>query len=190
MAFEVKASVREAQGTGASRRLRRAGQTPAVIYGENQEPLVVAVDANNLFHALNKEAFHSSVLKLNLDGKQIDVIVRDFQMHPFKPAVQHIDFQAVELNTPVKVKVPLHLINSEVSPAVKLQGGRVAKLMANIEIITLPGNIPEFLELDMSKVTGGQILHISDVNMPEGCESVSLRRNEDLAIASVTGKKR
>jgi large subunit ribosomal protein L25 len=111
-------------------------------------------------------------------------------MHPFKPAVQHIDFQAVELNTPVKVKVPVHLINSEVSPAVKLQGGRVAKLMANIEIITLPGNIPEFLELDMSKVTGGQILHISDVNMPEGCESVSLRRNEDLAIASVTGKKR
>ncbi len=190
MAFEVKASVREAQGTGASRRLRREGQTPAVIYGENQEPVVVSVDANALFHALNKEAFHSSVLKLDLDGKKIDVIVRDFQMHPFKPAVQHIDFQSVALDTPVKVKVPLHLVNSEISPAVKLHGGRIAKLMANIEIMTLPGNIPEFLELDMSKVIGGQILHISDVTLPEGCESTSLRRDENLAVASASGKKR
>ncbi len=190
MTFEVRASVREAQGTGASRRLRRAGQTPAVIYGDNQEPLAIAVDANALFHALNKEAFHSSILKVELDGKKIDVIVRDFQMHPFKPAVQHIDFQTIDLAKPVTVKVPLHLINVETSPAVKLHGGRISKLMSTVEVITSPASIPQFLELDMSKVVGGQILHISDVTMPEGCESVSLRREENLAVASATGKKR
>ncbi len=190
MSIELKATVRDAQGTGASRRLRRSGQTPAVVYGDEQAPLVVAVDHNTVFYALQKEKFHSSILKLDVDGKVVDVIVRDFQMHPFKPAVQHIDFQVVDVKKPIKVKVPLHLTNTDVSPAVKLHGGRVSQLMALVEVTTLPDHIPEFLELDMGQAVGGQILHLSDIQFPQGVTSVSLRRNENLAVAAVTGKKR
>ncbi len=189
MSEVIKASSRDVHGTGASRRLRREGNIPAVVYGENQEALSISVEHKTIFYALQKEKFHTSVLKLDVDGKQMDVLVRDFQMHPFKPQVQHIDFQVVDLNKPVRVKVPLHLVNGEISPAVKLHGARVAQLATSVELLMKPADIPEYLELDLKDLVGGQILHISDVPLPEGAVSTSLRRGLNTAVAAA-GKKR
>ena len=127
---------------------------------------------------------------LSLNGETKDVIVRDFQMHPFRREVQHIDFQAVKADQPVRIRVPLHIVNAENSQAVKLQGGRVSLLNTTVEVVALPANIPAYLDLDCTKVVAGDILHLSDIQLPEGVESVSLKRNENLAVATVTGKKR
>lgn len=190
MSFELEAVVREEQGTGASRRLRRAGKTPAVVYGDNQEAVAVAVDHKTVYYALEKEAFHTALIKLNLNGKTQDVIVRDFQVHPFRQEVTHIDFQAVDVNKPLKIRVPLHIVNAEKSQAVKLQSGRVSLLATGVEVIVDPKNIPAFLELDCENVVAGDILHLTDVKYPEGVSSVALKRNSNLAVATVTGKKR
>ena len=190
MSYEINAVNREAQGTGASRRLRREGQVPAVLYGEGTEPVAIAVEHKAMFYALEKESFHTAIIKLSLDGKTHDVIVRDFQMHPFKQQVQHIDFQALDMNKPVQIRIPVHLLNAEASVAVKLQGGRVSLLNNTVEILALPKDIPAALELDVSKVQAGQILHLSDIVFPEGVSSVALKRNENLPVAAVTGKKR
>lgn len=190
MSYEIKAVNRENQGTGASRRLRREGFVPAVLYGEGIEPVAIAVDHKTMFYALEKESFHTAIIQLDLSGKVYDVIVRDFQVHPFKSQIQHIDFQVVNLNKPVKIRVPVHLKNAEISPAVKLQGGRVSLLNTTIEILALPKDIPAALELDVAKVNAGDILHLSDVPLPEGVVSVALKRNDNLPVAAVTGKKR
>ncbi|MCF7521318.1 50S ribosomal protein L25/general stress protein Ctc [Neisseria sp. ZJ106] len=190
MSYEIQASVREDKGTGASRRLRREGQIPAILYGEGQDAVAIAVDHKTVFYALEKESFHTALINLVVDGKAQQVIVRDFQMHPFRQQVQHIDFQAVQADLPIRIRVPLHIVNAENSQAVKLQGGRVSLLNTTVEVLALPANIPAFLELDCAAVVAGDILHLSDVKFPEGVESVSLKRNENLAIATVTGKKR
>ncbi|MDO4694260.1 MAG: 50S ribosomal protein L25/general stress protein Ctc [Eikenella sp.] len=190
MSFKIEAQVREQQGSGASRRLRSEGRLPAVVYGENQQPQAVSVDHKTVFYALEKEAFHTAVIKLSLDGKEYDVIVRDFQMHPFRREVQHIDFQVVALDKPLKIRVPLHIVNAEKSQAVKLQSGRVSLLSSAVEVLVDPKNIPAALELDCEKVVAGDILHLSDISYPEGVQSTALRRNSNLAVATVTGKKR
>ena len=190
MSYEIQAAIREQQGTGASRRLRREGRIPAILYGEDQKPISISVDHKTIFYALEKESFHTALIKLALDGKTYDVIVRDFQMHPFRREVQHIDFQVVKADQLLRIRVPLHIVNAENSQAVKLQGGRVSLLNTSVEILALPSNIPAFLDLDCASVEAGDILHLSDIKLPEGVESVSLKRNENLAVATVTGKKR
>lgn len=190
MSYEIQATVRDAQGTGASRRLRREGKTPAVLYGENQNATAIAVDHKTVFYSLDKEAFHTQLIKLTLDGKTHDVIVRDFQVHPFRQEVQHLDFQVVDLNKPLKMRIPVHVVNAEKSQAVKLQSGRVSLLTTGVEVIVDPKNIPAALELDCAEVVAGDILHLSDITYPEGVSSVALKRNSNLAVATVTGKKR
>lgn len=190
MSYEIQAAVREDQGTGASRRLRREGQVPAILYGEGQEPVAISVDHKTVYYALEKESFHTALIKLSLNGNTQDVIVRDFQMHPFRQQVQHIDFQAVKADQEIRIRVPLHIVNAENSQAVKLQGGRVSLLNTSVEVLALPANVPAFLELDCGSVVAGDILHLSDVKLPEGVQSVSLKRDENLAVATVTGKKR
>ena len=190
MSQSIQATIREAQGTGASRRLRREGQTPAVLYGENQEPVAITVDHKTLYYALEKETFHTALIKLSLNDKTQDVIVRDFQMHPFRQEVQHVDFQAVNATTPLKIRIPLHIVNAETSQAVKLQAGRVSLLKTNVEVVALPKNIPAHLELDCANVVAGDILHLSDIKFPEGVSSVTLLNCSNLALATVTGKKR
>lgn len=190
MSYEIKATVRDAQGTGASRRLRREGQTPAVLYGEAQEPVAISVDHKTVYYALEKESFHTALIKLTLDGKTQDVVVRDFQMHPFRQQVQHIDFQVVDAAKPLRIRVPLHIVNAESSQAVKLQGGRVSLLNTTVEVVALSKDIPAALELDCGDVVAGDILHLSDIKFPEGVQSVALKRGSDLAVATVTGKKR
>lgn len=190
MSYEIQATVRDTWGTGASRRLRREGKTPAVLYGEGQDPVAISVDHKTVYYALEKESFHTALIKLTLDGKTQDVIMRDFQMHPFRQQVQHIDFQVVDAAKPLCIRVPLHIINAETSQAVKLQGGRVSLLNTTVEVLALPKNIPVALELDCGGVVAGDILHLSDIKFPEGVQSVALKRNADLAVATVTGKKR
>lgn len=188
MSYEIVATLRELQGTGASRRLRREGNVPAVVYGDEKDAVAITVEHKAVFYALQNEAFHSAVISLELDGKKQPVMVRDFQMHPFKPFVQHIDFQRVDLKKPVKTTVTIHLINADIAPAVKLQGNRVSQLMTMVEVVGLPAQIPAFIEVDLSTVVAGQIIHLSDLKLPKGVECALLKRGENLAIASVTGK--
>ena len=184
----IQATAREAQGTSASRRLRNEGKVPAIVYGLG-EVQAIAVDHKEMFYALQKEAFFTQVLKLNIDGKEQDVIVRDFQIHSVKQQVQHIDFQAVNLNEPLRMRLPLHVVNAEKSQAVKLQSGRVSLLTNMIDTIVDPKNIPAALELDCEKVVAGDILHLSDISFPEGVQSIALKRGDNLAVATVSGKK-
>lgn len=190
MSIEIQAVIRAQQGTSASRRLRQTGQVPAVIYGAGVEAQAIALDHKEMFYALEKESFFTQILKLNVDGQVHDVIVRDYQMHPVRKQVQHIDFQKVDLNRPLRMRLPVHIINAEKSQAVKLQSGRVSLLSNVVDVLVDPKNIPDSLQLNCENVSAGDILHLSDVSYPEGVQSVALKRNSNLALATVTGKKR
>jgi len=182
--MKVVAFPRTQQGSGASRRLRNAGQTPGIIYGGSSEPVTVALDHNALFHALKKEAFHSSILDLEVDGKVEKVLLRDFQMHAFKQLVLHVDFQRVDQNQKIHVKVPLHFVNAETSPAVKLGGAVISHVINELDISCLPGDLPEFIEVDLSKVEAGASVHLADIALPKGVTAVS-QENLTIATASV-----
>ncbi|GIZ50862.1 50S ribosomal protein L25/general stress protein Ctc [Noviherbaspirillum aridicola] len=182
--MKVVAFPRKEQGTGASRRLRNAGQTPGIIYGGNTPPVTIALDHNALFHALKKEAFHSSILDLEVDGKTEKVLLRDFQTHAFKQLVLHVDFQRVDANQKIHVKVPLHFVNAEVSPAVKLGGAVISHVINELDISCLPADLPEFIEVDLSKVEAGASVHLADLALPKGVTAVS-QENLTIATASV-----
>jgi large subunit ribosomal protein L25 len=185
MQIEINASKRDTQGTGASRRLRRAGRVPGIVYGSGQVAQSVDLNHKDLFFGLKNEAFHSSVLMLNIDGVKESVLLRDFQMHPYKPLVLHIDFQRVDANQKIHMKVPLHFVNSEIAPGVKLAGGMVSHIMTEAEVLCLPGALPEFIEVDLSKLESGQTIHLSDLALPEGVEFASLARGEDHGVANI-----
>ena len=172
MKIEVSATSRKAQGTGASRRLRKAGRVPGIVYG-NSEPALIDIDHNDLYHALRKEAFHASVLTLDLDGKKEQVLLRDFQMHPFRQQVQHIDFQRVDMNKKMHTKVPLHFLNEEIAPGVKTGGGKISHVMNELDITCLPKDLPAYIEVDLGKLELGHSVHVSDLKMPAGVEIAS-----------------
>ena len=152
--MKVVATTRSAQGTSASRRLRRTGKVPGIVYGSADTPVSIELDHNDLFHSLRKEAFHSSILDLEIDGSAASsVLLRDVQMHPFKQQVLHIDFQRVAANEKIHVRVPLHYINAEGSPAVKISANVISHVMNDIEVICLPKDLPEFLEIDLGEST-------------------------------------
>ena len=182
--MKVVAQLRELQGTGASRRLRRAGKVPGIVYGSSATPVAIEMDHNGLFHALRKESFHSSILDLEVDGKDIQqVLLRDVQMHAFKPQVLHVDFQRVAADQHIHVKVPLHFLNTEVSPAVKQNGAVVSHVFTEINITCLPKDLPEFIEVDLSTLAVGQTIHLSDLLLPEGVLAVS---HENPVVVTVT----
>lgn len=183
--MKVVANTRNAQGTGASRRLRRAGKVPGIIYGGSSTPTTIELDHNALFHALRVESFHSSILDMALDGKDEKVLLRDVQWHPYKQQVMHIDFQRIDPNQKITMKVPLHFTNQEVSPAVKLSGAIIGHVLNEIEISCLPGKLPEFIEVDLSSLETGKTVHVRDIPMPEGVSAV-LREGENPAVISVT----
>lgn len=182
--MKVIAFPRKEQGTGASRRLRRAGQTPGIVYGGTAAPLNVAVDHNALYHALKKETFHSSILDLEIDGKVEQVLLRDFQVHAYKQLVLHVDFQRVDASQKLHTKVPLHFVNAEVSPAVKLHGGIISHVAAELDVTCLPKNLPEFIEVDLAKLDVGQSIHLADLKLPNGVTAVT-QENLTIATASV-----
>lgn len=184
--MDVIAFERSAQGTGASRRLRRAGKTPGIVYGTG-EPQVIELDHNALFHALRKEAFHASILNLKVgDGAAQQVLLRDVQYHPFKPMVLHVDFLRVDASKVLHTKVPVHYLNQETSPAVKLSGGVITHVLYDLDIVCLPANLPEFVEADLANFVIGQSLHAKDVKLPSGVTLAPAFANENPVIVSAT----
>ena len=164
---------RAKQGTGASRRLRTTGRTPGIVYGGTGEPSLIEVDHNALWHALKKEAFHSTILEMELGGKSNKVLLRDVQMHPFRPLVLHIDFQRVDANTKLHMKVPFHFSGDENSPAVKTDGCIANHVMTEINITCLPADLPEFIPVDLSGLKKGTSLHLNDITLPKGVTAVT-----------------
>lgn len=184
MSIEMNVKKRDAQGTGASRRLRRADQVPAIIYGGDKPATPITLDHNEIFHALRKEAFHASVLTLNVEGTKETVLLRDTQMHAYKLQVLHVDFQRVDATHKLHTKVPFHFINADVAPGVKLQGGIVSHVMNEIDVQCLPSQLPEFIEVDLSGLSVGQSVHVSQIKLPAGVEA--LTHGTDPVIATLT----
>jgi len=182
--MKVVAFERSVQGTGASRRLRNSGKTPGIIYGGKDAVTVIELDHNALFHALRKEAFHSSILDIEIGGKAQKVLLRDYQMHPFKPLVLHIDFQRVSATEKVHMRVPLHFINADTSAAVKLQGAVISHISTELEVSCLPADLPEFIEVDLSKIEVGHGIHAKDLALPKGVSLVLHVEQENPVLAN------
>ena len=191
-AYVLEATSRADAGKGASRRLRRLeNKVPGIVYGGKSDPVSISMDHDPLFHQLENEAFFSSIIRLKIDGKGEDVLLKDLQRHPAKNIIMHADFLRVDKNQTIVVQVPLHFINEDTAIGVKMQGGRIAHQANEIEIRCLPGDLPEYIEVDMAEVEVGQVIHLSDVTLPEGVVSVALGLGEehDLAIANISAPK-
>ena len=190
--FEVQAEVREDMGKGASRRLRRlADRIPAIIYGGDKDPQPLTIIRKDLEKSLENEAFYSHVLTVKVGGEAQQAILKDLQRHPAKDYVMHADFLRVSAKVAIKVNVPIHFINETACHGVKMEGGIIQHQVTDIEVSCLPANIPEYIEVDMLEVHTGQIVHLSEINLPEGVTSVALALGEDhdLAVASVIAPK-
>jgi large subunit ribosomal protein L25 len=185
--MKVVATTRSAQGSSASRRLRRSGKVPGIIYGGTVEPTSIELDHNPLYHSLRVEAFHSSILDMELDGKTEPVLLRDVQWHAYRPHVLHIDFQRVAADQKITVRVPLHYMNQEANPAVKLAGGVISHVMTEIEVSCLPAKLPEFIEVDLMNLTAGHPVHLSAIQFPEGVTPV-WHGKDDPVLVTVTMK--
>ena len=188
MSFEFNATKRDVQGSSASRRLRRAGRVPGVIYGAGKSAVSFDVDHNEIYQCLRKEAFHASVVTANLDGVKEQVLLRDVQLHAYKPLVLHVDFQRVDANTEIHTKVPLHFVNGEVCPGVKLQGGIISHVVTELEVACLPKALPEFIEVDLKDLAMGHSLHINDLKLPAGVRVLHAADNSVVAaVMAVKG---
>jgi large subunit ribosomal protein L25 len=182
--IEVTALARATQGTGASRRLRRTGRVPGIIYGGDKPAQVVEFHHNTLFHQLKLEAFHASILSLDFGGSKERVLLRDVQMHPWKNEILHLDFQRVSANRKIHMKVPLHFVNADVSPGVK-GGGIINHVLSELDISCLPDDLPEFIEVDLSQLQLGHSIHLNDMQMPKGVDSVQRVRGDNAVVATV-----
>ena len=178
--MKVIATTRKAQGTGASRRLRRADKLPGIDYGGNQPAAPIELEHNPIFFALRKEKFHASILTMELDGVEQLVVLRAFQMHPYKPQVMHIDFQRIMPDQEVTMRVPLHFSGDEISPAVKVSKCIISHTVSYVEVACLPRDLPEFIEVDLSKMEDGMTLHSTELVVPAGVRVVT-----DTVVASV-----
>jgi large subunit ribosomal protein L25 len=183
MAIEVVAQTRKGQGRGASRRLRLSGKVPGILYGGKKTAVNIELDHNPLYHQLRSEKFHASVLTLSLDGAKEQVLLRAVNMHPFKIEVQHVDFQRVSADEKIHIKVPLHFVNAEKSPAIKEQGGLITHVLNEMDVRCLPADLPEFIEVDLSSLAVGHSIHVRELPMPKGVE-FALGGNENPTVAS------
>ena len=184
MKIAIKADKRSVQGTGASRRLRRESKVPGVLYGAGKDALPIQLDHKDLWFKLKMEAFHASILDMEVAGERSQVLLRDYQMHPFRPMILHADFQRVDANKKIHMKVPLHFINAEISPGVKGAGGMVSHVMNELEITCLPKDLPEFIEVDLKDLQAGHSLHVSSLSLPAGVEAI-VPKDEDPTVATV-----
>jgi len=184
MAIEISARKREAQGTGASRRLRRLGKVPGILYGGDKGPVNIELDHQDLYLNLRNERFHASILTLDLGEAKEQVLLRSLNMHPFKPQVQHIDFQRVSKDKKIHMKVPLHFVNAEQSPGVKEQGGVVNHVLNELDIVCFPDDLPEYVEIDLSNLAVGHSLHVRELTLPKGVE-LALHKDENPVVATV-----
>jgi large subunit ribosomal protein L25 len=183
---EIKAQSRKDEGKGASRRLRHASFVPAVVYGAGQPPESIQIEHNTILLAAKQEWFFSSVLDLNVDGKVQKVLVRDWQKHPYKQLMMHMDFLRIDENAKLRVSVPLHFLNQETSPAGKTSGLVISHNLTEVEISCLPKHLPEFIELDLGSIKAGDIVHLSELKLPANVELPALQLGEAHDIAVVT----
>jgi large subunit ribosomal protein L25 len=180
---------RAKQGTGASRRLRNSGRTPGIVYGGNVEPTAIELDHNALWHAAQKEAFHASVLDMELAGKSEQVMLRDIQYHPFKPLVLHVDFQRVNASTVLHKKVPLHFVGAEESPAVKTDKCLINHVLNEIDVQCVASKLPTHIEVDLSKMNKGESIHASQLVLPEGVSLVDHGHGGEQTVATAVAPK-
>ncbi|HUL65678.1 MAG TPA: 50S ribosomal protein L25/general stress protein Ctc [Burkholderiaceae bacterium] len=183
--MKVVATTRNAQGTSASRRLRHGGKVPGVLYGGKGDAVAIEVEHNPLFHSLRRERFHASILDMELDGKNEQVLLRDFQMHPYRQLVMHVDFQRVAADQPIHMRVPLHFAGQEQSPAVKESGAIVGHVLSDVDISCLPKDLPEFIEVDLSALKPTDTIKVLDLKLPQGVKAV-VRGKENPVVVSVT----
>jgi large subunit ribosomal protein L25 len=186
--IEFTAFPRSSEGRAASRRMRRTGKAPGIVYGGVAAPQPIELDHNALIHALRNEAFHASILTMNVDGAATQVLLRDVQMHPFKNEVLHVDFQRIDPARKIHMKVPLHFVNESESPAVKTQGAIVSHVMTEIDIACLPKDLPEYIEVDLSALDTAHSLHVSGVVLPAGVTVVSHRTGDPVVATAVVPK--
>jgi large subunit ribosomal protein L25 len=184
MAIEISARKRETQGTSAARRLRRKGLVPGIVYGGDKGAVNIEVDHKALYLNLKNERFHASILTLELGGAKEQVLLRAVNMHPYKPQVQHVDFQRVLKERKLHMKVPLHFTNAEKSPGVKDQGGVVSHVLNELDITCLPDDLPEFIEVDLGNLSVGNSIHVRDLKLPRGVE-LGLKKDENPVVATV-----
>jgi large subunit ribosomal protein L25 len=185
MKFEINASQRKVQGTGASRRLRRAGRVPGIVYGGDKGAVNIELEHKDLLRNLHDEKFHASILTLKLDGGAEQVLLRAFNMHPVKSQVQHVDFQRVSKDKKIHMKVPLHFVNAANSPGVKEQAGVITHVLNEIDITCLPDDLPEFIEVDLAQIAVGNSVHARELVLPKGVEAI-LHKDEDPVVATCT----
>jgi large subunit ribosomal protein L25 len=184
MKIAIKAEPRSVQGTGASRRLRRESKVPGIVYGAGKDATPIEVDHKELWFKLKMEAFHASILDMELGSEKAQVLLRDYQMHPFRPIILHVDFQRVAADRKIHMRVPLHFVNAEISPGVKVAGGQVQHVMNELDIACLPKDLPEFIEVDLANLQAGHSLHLSAVKLPEGVEA-AVGKDEDPTVATI-----
>ena len=184
--MKLVAFERAKQGTGASRRLRITGRTPGIVYGGTAEPTAIELDHNALWHAIKKEAFHASILDMELNGSESKVLLRNVQMHPFKQLILHVDFQRVEANTKLQMKVPLHFSGEENSPAVKLDACLINHIVNELEVACLPADLPEFINVDLGSLKKGTSLHVNDMVLPKGVTAVTRGKENPVIVSVVT----
>jgi large subunit ribosomal protein L25 len=184
MKIEISARKRETRGTGASRRMRTAGRVPGIVYGGERDAVNIELDHKELHRHLRNEAFHASILTLKLDSSEEPVLLRAYNMHPFKQQVQHVDFQRVSKDRKIHMKVPLHFINAEKSPGVKEQGGVPNHVINELDISCLPDDLPGFIEVDMGNLTVGHSIHVKELVLPKGVQPV-LHRGENPVVATI-----
>ncbi|BEG76060.1 MAG: 50S ribosomal protein L25/general stress protein Ctc [Achromobacter sp.] len=187
--MKFTATARSVQGSSASRRLRRAGRVPAIVYGGTAAPLNIELDHNEIYHALRKEEFHASILQMQLEGaKDEQVLLRSVQWHAYKPQVLHVDFQRVDANQALRTKVPLHFVNAEVSPAVKLSGAIISHVATELEITCLPSALPQFIEVNLADILAGASIHLADIKLPMGVTYVPHGGEENPLLAAAVVK--
>jgi len=185
MTIEVTAFPRAHKGSGASRRLRVAGRVPGILYGANQTAQSIEVDHNALLLHLKQEAFHASILDFAVDGQKFQVLLRDYQMHPWKQRVLHVDFQRVDKTRKIHMRVPLHFLNADICPGVKVGGGVVQPALNEIDIQCLPDDLPAYIEVDLKDMELNDTLHVMDIPLPKGVEAVTKLKHENPSVVSV-----
>ena len=185
-ANELKAESRTELGKGASRRLRRSGRIPGTVYGASKDPQSISLSHDEVLHRLDHEAFYSSVLTLNVDAQSEQVVVKDLQRHPYKPDILHIDFQRIDAKQKITMRVPLHFINEQQCVGVKSGGGVISRIMTELEISCLPGDLPEYIDVDMADLEVGDSVHLSDIVLPEGVEIYALLSGGDASASVAT----
>jgi len=185
--FTLDAEIRTDLGKGASRRLRHAGKVPAVLYGAGKEAVSLTLNHNKLFQAQGFEAFYSHVLTLNIGKEKVEVLIKDMQRHAFRPLVMHLDFLRIDVKVALQTNVPLHFINEEKADSIKLNGGHAEHHMVDVEVSCLPGDLPEYIEVDLLNVELDQTIHLTDLVLPKGVSLVELNKGEthDLAVVTV-----